>query len=265
MLSDNVVPRRAVLILSLIVVLNPVTLLADKVRVAAASDLIHALKELGEDFRNQSGHTLTISFGASGNLTRQILQGAPFDIFFSANETYVLQLMKQGFTADRGSVYGLGHLVFFVPKNSTLTLMPDLSSISEALESGSLRRLVIPNPEHAPYGIAAREALQQSGLWSAVQSRLVLGENAAQTARFTVSGNVDAGLIPHAIALAPNFQNRGRFMLVANHLYEPLRQRMVLIRGARAAAGELLAFMQSPLARQTLARYGFQRPTDTSE
>jgi molybdate transport system substrate-binding protein len=253
------------LVLILVVALNPVMLLADRVRVAAASDLIHALEELGEDFRSQSGHTLRTSFGASGNLTRQILQGAPFDIFFSANEAYVLTLVKQGLTADGGSIYGLGHLAFFVPGNSALTLAPDLSSIGRALESGSLGRLAIPNPDHAPYGIAAREALQRAGLWSAVQSRLVLGENAAQAARFTVSGNVDAGFIPHAIAVAPNFRGRGRFVLVADHLYEPLRQRMVLIRGACAAAGEFFTFMQSPLARQTLARYGFQRPAGTPE
>ena len=233
---------------------------AERIPVAAASDLIHALEELGQRFHAHSGHELSISFGSSGNLSRQIEQGAPFEIFFSANEEYVFRLIQQGHTRGQGVLYALGRLVLFVPQDSTVTLEADLSSLERGLQDATLKRLAIANPEHAPYGMAARTALQQAGLWDAVQKILVLGENAAQSARFSISGSVDAGLIPHAIALTPGFAEKGRFILLADTLYAPLRQRMVLLKNAGSAAEALFQFMQSAEAREVLKQYGFQAP-----
>ncbi len=234
---------------------------ADTVRVAAASDLIHVLPELAKPFQANTGHTLRISFGSSGNLARQIIQGAPFDIFFSANERYVFHLTEQGLTQAASVIYAVGRLALFVPKSSAVTIDRNLSGIKDALDNGSLRRLAIANPEHAPYGIAARSALQNAELWKSVQQKfLVIGENAAQAAQFAVSNNADAALIPYSIAVAPRFSARGNFVLLADELHPPLRQRMVILKGARATARILYDFMQTSEAKTLMARYGFEEP-----
>jgi molybdate transport system substrate-binding protein len=234
--------------------------MADTVRVAAASDLIHALPALATSFERATGHVLRISYGSSGNLTRQIIKGAPFDIFFSANEAYIEHLEALGFTESGSTIYALGRLSLFVPPSSAVAPKGDLSSLAEALRAGTLRRLAIANPEHAPYGMAAREALRNAGLWRSVQAALVLGENASQAAQFALSGNVDAGLIPYAIAVTPNVAGRGRSALVDNRLYAPLRQRAAILKEAGPAAIALLDYVGTPQAITTLARYGFQRP-----
>jgi molybdate transport system substrate-binding protein len=234
---------------------------ADAVRVAAASDLIHALPALTTSFERATGHVLRISYGSSGNLTRQIIQGAPFDIFFSANEAYIERLEALGLTESASTVvYALGRLSLFVPPSSAVAPAGDLSSLAEALRTGALRRLAIANPAHAPYGMAAREALRNAGLWRSVQPVLVLGENASQAAQFTFSGNVDAGLIPHAIAVVPNAAGRGRSVLVDHRLYAPLRQRAAVLKDAGPTAIALLDYVRTPEAKAVLVRYGFRRP-----
>ena len=125
-------------------------------------------KNWDNTFTPQTGHELSISFGSSGNLSRQIEQGAPFEIFFSANEEYVFRLVQQGHTRDQGVLYALGRLVLFVPQGSAVTLEADLSGLERGLQDATLQRLAMANPEHAPYGMAAHTALQRAGLWESV-------------------------------------------------------------------------------------------------
>jgi len=230
------------------------------VLVAAASDLRFALDEVIAQFRRDTGATVQVTYGSSGNFARQIEQGAPFDLFLSADETYVEQLAQRGLTADRGAIYAIGHIVIYVPTGSPLTPDPQLHALAVRLAEGGSVRIAIANPAHAPYGRAAGQTLRNLGLWEAVQPRLVIGENVAQAAQFASSGNVDGAIIAHSLALAPALRERGSFALLPESLHEPLRQRMVLLSRASPAAVRLYGYLQSPSARAILARYGFTLP-----
>lgn len=231
-----------------------------EIRVAAAADLNHVLPVLIEHFSAQSGHVIRTSYGSSGNLSRQIMQGAPFDLFMSADQSYVERLAQQGLTADGGTLYAVGQLVLFIPSGSGAPADAGLQALAAAIAAGQVRRFAIANPEHAPYGHAARQALQNAGVWEAVQPVLVLGDNAAQTARFTIAGSVDAGLIPRSIAAVPEFAEHGRWLALTEGLYIPLQQRMVLLPDAAPAAVEFYHFLQSQSARQIFRQFGFHIP-----
>lgn len=233
---------------------------ADVPAVAAAADLQFALVEVAGNFRDEGGGEMRLSFGSSGNFRRQIAQGAPFELYLSADEAYVAELHREGLAPDEGVLYAVGRLAFFVPPGSPLVPDADLASVAAAISGGTLGRFAIANPEHAPYGRAAREVLRHAGLWEQIQSHLVLGENAAQAARFAASGSTDGGLIPYSLTLAPDFSAQGRYALVPENRHKPLRQRMVLLNGAGATARRFYAYLQSPAARDVFRRYGFMLP-----
>jgi molybdate transport system substrate-binding protein len=228
--------------------------------VAAASDLKFALDEIAAMYLKQTGQPVRISYGSSGNFMRQIQQDAPFELFLSADEAFVFQLADQGRTVDRGTLYATGRIVLFAPKASAWQPDARLAGLRAALAEGRITRFAIANPEHAPYGRAAREALQAAGLWEAMQRHLVLGENVSQAAQFAVSGSAQGGIFAYSLVLAPSFANAGRYMLVPEHMHQPLRQRMVLTRKAGAAARAFHAFLQQPAARGVFQRYGFVLP-----
>lgn len=228
--------------------------------VAAAADLKFVLPQIALAFERDSGRKLRLSFGSSGVFARQIAQGAPFELFLSADESYVELLHRARRTVDAGSLYALGRLVLFIPNGSPVQADRKLGDLAAAARDGRLRRLAIANPEHAPYGRAAREALQRAGVWQQVENKLVLGENAAQAAQFAASGSAQAGIIPLALALAPDFAGRGAYATLPENWHAPLRQRMVLIQGAGETAQRFYAFMQTPAARAMLARQGFAPP-----
>lgn len=232
--------------------------------VAAASDLKFALDEVAAAFQQQTGQALRISYGSSGNFLRQILQDAPFEFFLSADEAFVFQLADQGRTVDRGALYATGRIVLFAPKTSALQPDAQLADLRAALSDGRISRFAIANPDHAPYGRAAREALQATGLWDTLQSRLVLGENVSQAAQFTLSGSAQGGIFAYSLALAPAFANAGRYVLVPEKLHQPLRQRMVLTRKAGPAAQAFYAYLQQPAARAIFKRYGFVLPGEAA-
>jgi molybdate transport system substrate-binding protein len=230
------------------------------VTVAAASDLKFALDEILARFERDSGVRVRAVYGSSGQFARQIEQGAPFDVFLSADEAFVFRLADRGLTRDRGVLYAIGRIVLFVPAGSTLEPVADLSGLRRALAQGSPTRFAIANPEHAPYGRAAEEALRHAGLWTQLQGKLVLGENVSQAAQFAASGNASGGIIAYSLALAPTIRDRGQFALIDASWHRPLRQRMVLLRDASSDAAQFYAFLQQPAARQILARYGFVIP-----
>lgn len=228
--------------------------------IAAASDLKYALDEVLAQYRADTGRTMRVSYGSSGQFFMQIRQGAPFELFFSADEALVFQLADLGLTQGRGALYGVGKLVLFAPAGSPLLLDADLAGLKAQLAQGGLRKFAIANPAHAPYGAAAQQALQRLGVWPAVQPHLVLGESASQAAQFSASGAAQGGLLPLSLALSPALQGRGRHVLVRESLYEPLRQRMVLTRQASDQAQAFYAYLQQPAARAVLLRYGFAQP-----
>ena len=230
---------------------------AGEIRVAAAASLHHALPEIVEAFERITGHNLKLTFGASGNLARQIAQGAPFDLFLSANEDYVDFLTESGVTEGERVVYAIGRLVLFIPKGSRVSSTSDLQGLMASQRDGRLKRIAIANPLHAPYGIAARAALQRAEAWDVLVPHLVMGENVGQATQFALSGAVDAAIISLSNVLLPQIEKRGTYVVVADHLYPPLRQRMVLIKNSTILAREFYAFMQQPQAQEILMRYGF--------
>jgi molybdate transport system substrate-binding protein len=230
--------------------------------VAAAADLKFALEEIAGDFRRDTGESVRLVFGSSGNLSSQILQGAPFHLFMSADESYVFRLADAGMTVDRGRLYAIGRIGIVVPPGSPLEADGTLRDLGAALRSGRVTRFAIANPDHAPYGTRAKEALEKAGLWEAIVPRLVYGENVSQAAQFATSGSAQGGIIALSLAMAPAVGARGEFALIPESWHTPLAQRMVLVRNAPPAARRFYDFMATPNARKIMERYGFVLPAD---
>ena len=227
------------------------------VQVAAAANLQPVLAELVPMFERQHPGRVrvTVTVGSSANLVRQIQQGLPADLFLSADEAYALRLFDAGLTPDRGTVYATGRLVLMVPAASRLPLDPQLAGLSAALPA--MDKFAIANPELAPYGKAAVQALHHLGLWPALQGKIVLGESIAQTTQFISTGAAQAGITALSLALAPELAGRVRYVLVPEKLHAPLHQRMVLLKTATPAARVFYEFLQSSQARAVLQRYGY--------
>lgn len=228
--------------------------------IAAAADLRYALDEVILVYQRNSGVMAKVTYGSSGNFFTQLQQGAPFDIFMSADETLVQALSTLNLTRDAGDLYAIGRIVLFVPHGVPIMADENFTDLPHALDDGRLSKFAIANPTHAPYGRAAREALHAAGLWERLSGHLVLGENVAQAAQFARSGAAQAGIIALSLALAPSFANTGAYALIDASQHRPLRQRMVLMRGAGEQASELYAYLKSPVARAVLRRYGFTLP-----
>ncbi|GAB4387493.1 molybdate ABC transporter substrate-binding protein [Albidovulum sp.] len=229
--------------------------------VAAAADLRYALEEIAAAFAAGTGLRVRLSFGSTGNFARQIREGAPFEMFMAADESFVLDLARDGLTRDEGRLYAIGRVAIAVPKSGS-PLAPDgtLEDLRAALAEGRVTRFAIANPEHAPYGRRAREALEHAGIWEAVRPLLVLGENVSQAAQFALSGSTDGGIIAWSLARSPQLAPQGRFGLIPADWHQPLLQRMALMRDAGPVAEAFFAHVQQPAARAILARYGFALP-----
>jgi molybdate transport system substrate-binding protein len=230
--------------------------------VAAASDLKFAIEEVAMRFEKETGQKLRLVFGSSGNFKTQILQGAPFHLFMSADERFVYELADAGKTEDRGRAYALGRIGIMVPHGSPLKADGQFKDLAAALKDGRLQKFAIANPDHAPYGLRAKEALQHAGLWEAIQPKLVLGENIAQTAQFATSGSTQGGIIALSLALAPTVAKTGSFQLIPEAWHQPLKQRMVLVKGAPPVARAFYEYVSTPAAQEIMVRYGFAMPKD---
>ena len=228
--------------------------------IAAASDLKFALEDITGQFTKDTGLNLKLSFGSSGNFFHQLSQGAPFELFMSADEQYVFDLAKQGLTVDQGNLYAVGRLVIFAPEDSPLIPDAELKGLSDTLQKGQIMRFVIANPEHAPYGRAAKEVLIVAGLWNDIEPHLVLGENVAQAAQFAVSGATQGGLFAYSLALSPKIKEQGSFVLLPETLHQPLRQRMVLMKQAGKTVRTFYSYLQQTKARTLFEQYGFVLP-----
>lgn len=229
---------------------------------AAASDLKFAIEEVATRFERDTRNKLRLVFGSSGNFKTQILQDAPFHLFMSADENFVYQLADAGKTEGRGRAYAVGRIGIMVPPGSPLKPDGEFKDLAAALKDGRLQKFAIANPEHAPYGARAKEALQHAGLWDAIQSKLVLGENISQTAQFATSGSAQGGVIAYSLALAPAMKNLGSFELIPESWHQPLKQRMVLVKGAPPAARAFYDYLSTPVAQEIMVRYGFVMPKE---
>jgi len=232
------------------------------VEVAAAADTRFALDELAALFMRQQGVQVQVTYGSSGQLATQIEQGAPFDLFFSADEQLIRHLGAQGLIVEQTEqIYAIGRIVLWVPQDSPIDPRQGLRILTD----DRIRFIAIANPEHAPYGRAAAQALRASGLWDRVHAKLVLGENISQTLQFARTGNADVGIIALSLAIAPPIQPTGRFAVIPASLHDPIRQTAgVVARSPRLKhAKAFLAFVNGPEGRHVLRRYGFVIPGES--
>jgi molybdate transport system substrate-binding protein len=253
---------RTILLLAIFVcVWHPAGADAGEIKIAAAADLTFAFKDVGAQFVKQTGDTLKLSYGSSGNFFAQIQNGAPFDLFFSADVGYPQKLEAAGL-AESGTIYeyASGKLVIWVPNASKLDLGRGLATL---LDPG-VRKIAIANPSHAPYGVAAVAAMRHEGIYDKVKGKLVLGENIAQTAQFVQSGNADVGILALSLAVAPPMKDSGRYIEIAPADYPPIIQAVVILKSSRnkELAKQFLKFLQQPETVALMARYGFSIPKD---
>ena len=250
--------KRLTLVLVLLgALLAPAFSRAEKITVAAAADLKFAMDELVAGYRqSHPADEVEVVYGSSGKFHAQIQNGAPYDLFFSADIGFVQALAKAGLAASEVRPYALGRLAIWSASLDARTMT--LASLADP----KITRVAIANPRHAPYGQRAEEALRAAGVWDQVEPKLVYGENIAQTAQFVQSGNAQVGLIAQALAISPELASRGGHVLVPDTLHQPLEQGFVI---TRRAAGNALArrfadHVGSPAARAVMARYGFAAP-----
>ena len=221
--------------------------------VAAAADLAFAFREIGPAFERAHGTKVTFSLGSTGQLAQQVRQGAPMDVFFAANIPFVEELRVKGAVlADSIEVYAQGRLVLATQRGR-----PPLPSLKD-LAGSDVRRVAIANPAHAPYGMAAREALEATGIWAQVQPKLVYGENIRQALQFLQTGNVDAGIIALSVADVPEV----RYTVIDASLHTPLLQAAAVTARARhpALARAFIRFVNGPQGRPIMKRFGFLLP-----
>ena len=226
---------------------------ADEIRVAAAANLRFVLPELAQEFEQKIGDQLAITYAASGTLTTQIQHGAPFDVFLSAAPSYIQRLSNVGLTEGIAVDYAQSQLALFSSTQSTLSVDSELQGLKQALEQGALNKVAIANPRHAPYGLAAKQVLQQAGIWQQIQPYLLIAENASQAVQFSLTPSVDAGFIPYAHSIQAKITSQGRFV----KLDALLQQQAVLIQGSTESAKQFLVFIQTEQAQEIFQRHGF--------
>jgi molybdate transport system substrate-binding protein len=230
--------------------------IAQEITVAAAADLQFAMQDVATQFQKETGKTVKPIYGSSGNFFQQIQNGAPFDMFFSANLDYPKQLDAAGLI-EPGSFYqyARGKIVIWVRNESKL----DLSTGMKALLDPSVKKIAVANPQHAPYGQAAVAAMQKENIYEKVKDKFVLGENISQTASFVVSGSADVGIVALSLALSPHMKDKGRYAEVPADEYPPIEQACVILNTSKnkESARQFLLFVKTAAIGDVLRSYGF--------
>ncbi len=251
--------RRVLVLLLLLSWMTPLAR-ADEIKVAAAADLNYAMQDLAARFEQKTGNKVLLSFGASGNFYSQIQNGAPYDLFFSADAEYPKKLAAAALMESSSlRTYAVGHLVLWVPHGSGLD--PQKLKMDLLLQP-SVQKIAIANPEHAPYGRAAMAALEHFGLKDKVSGKLVLGENISQAAQFVQSGGAQAGLIALSLAASPAMKDAGSYWELPSDAYPEIRQVVGVVSSSKQkqAAQAFLDFISSPESAAVLRKYGFSVP-----
>lgn len=234
------------------------------ITVAAAADLQFAMQDVAAQFQKETGKEVKLIYGSSGSFFQQIQNGAPFDMFFSANLDYPKKLESSGLT-DPGSYYqyARGKIVVWVPNDSKIRIDSGLKSLLDP----AVRKIAVANPQHAPYGQAAVAAMKNEGVYENVKDKLVLGENISQTASFVVSGAADVGVVALSLALSPNLKNKGRYGEIPTTDYPPIEQACVILSSSKdkETARQFLSYIKTAAVADTLKRYGFDVATSSSE
>jgi molybdate transport system substrate-binding protein len=231
---------------------------AGKITIAAAADLKFALDDVVAAYQQvHQGDEINVVYGSSGKFHTQVRQGAPYDLFFSADISYPRLLEQVGQAGSPVVPYAVGRIVLW-----SATLDASALRLEDLANDKRIRHVAIANPKHAPYGMRAVEALQASGQYQGVEPKLVYGENIAHTAQFVDSGNAQVGIIALALALNPELSAKGGYWLIPDELHEPLEQGFIVTKRAEnnKLAHAFAAYMSSPAARAVMTRYGFVLP-----
>ena len=234
---------------------------AEKITIAAAADLKFAMDEIAASFgKANTADEVEVVYGSSGKFNTQIQQGAPFDLFFSADIAFPRELAKNGMAASEVKPYAVGRIVLWSASVDASKMT--LSSLTDP----KIAHIAIANPQHAPYGKRAEEALRAAGMWDKVQAKLVFGENIANTAQFVQTGNAEVGIIALSLAVNPELSAKGGYFLIPSELHEPLEQGFIITKRAEknALAKRFADYMGGKAARSVMTKYGFVLPGEAS-
>jgi molybdate transport system substrate-binding protein len=226
--------------------------------IAVAANMKDAFLTIQNEFKADNKADFRVVYGSSGNITAQILNGAPFSLFISADESYPLELAKRKMTADEGKVYAVGKIALLSKKSKGIVLGNSKAELTKAIKQAN--KIAIAKPELAPYGKAAVDYLKAEGLWDLAKDKLVYGDNISIATMYVASGAADLGFTALSLALAPGIAKETQHLVLNPALYEPIRQRMVLMKNAPRDAVALYHFMQSPKAQAVLRKFGYQIP-----
>ena len=250
---------RIILALCLFVMTGVNLAVAEEITIAAASDLNFAFREIATEYEKSSGNHVRLSLGSSGNFYAQIQNGAPFDLYFSADIAYPRKLEEAGLTVP-GSLYqyAVGRIVLWTGHESRI----DVTKGFEVLREPTVKKVAIANPKHAPYGRAAVAAMEYFKVYDQVKDRLILGENISQAAQFIESGACDIGIIALSLAIAPAMKSKGTYWEVPAEAHPPLDQGAVILKQSKnqEAARQFLEFIKGPQGQEIMKRYGFTLP-----
>lgn len=244
-------------ILSLLLFLSQ-GVFAQQATIAVAANMKDAFTEINTAFKAAGNPDIRIVYGSSGNFTAQIMNGAPFNLFISADEYFPIELFRRGKAIDQGVVYATGKLAIISKNSAGISLTDSKSELIKVISKAN--KIAIAKPELAPYGKAAIEYLKAEGLWDIAKDKLIYGDNIGITTMYVVTGAADLGFTALSLAKSAEVAKDTNYILVNNKLYEPIKQRMVLIKGAPREATTLYQFMQSPQAKLILQKYGYSTP-----
>ena len=226
--------------------------------IAVAANMKDAFAEIAAEFKSTGKPEMRVVYGSSGNFAAQIMNGAPFSLFIAADEQFPLELFKNGKTVDDGSIYAIGKLVIITKTSSGIYLSDSKSDIAKAISKAN--KVAIAKPEIAPYGRAAVQYLKAEGLWDLAKDKLVYADNIGSATTYVASGAADLGFTAFSLAKSPELLRQTSYVAVDTKMYEPIKQRMVLIKGAPQEAQDLYRFMQGPRAKAILQKYGYSTP-----
>ncbi len=228
--------------------------------IAAAASLRYALDEIAAQFEKKTGQKVRITYGATGNLVQQIEKAAPFQVLFAADDKSVKMLASETLTEGAPVIFARGRISIVAPKGSPVAVDGVLKGLGDALAAGKVAHFAIANPDVAPYGVAAREALQKAGLWDKLTGKIVLGENVGQAAQFATTGAAEAGIIAHSLALSAEMAPKITAALIPESWHKPVEHGMAVIKGAGAPAKAFADYVRSSEARAILEKNGFSVP-----
>jgi molybdate transport system substrate-binding protein len=252
--------NRILIALCMLLITGVNVAVAEEITIAAASDLNFAFREIAAEYEHTTGNHVRLTLGSSGNFFAQIQNGAPFDLYFSADIAYPRKLEEAGLTAP-GSLYqyALGRIVLWAGKDSHL----DLSKGLEILREPAIRKIAIANPKHAPYGRAAVAAMEHFKAYDLVKDKLILGENISQAAQFIESGACDIGIVALSLAIAPAMKSKGTYWEIPAEAHPPLAQGAVILKSSKnqEAARQFLEFIKGPNGQEIMKRYGLIVPS----